>query len=103
MKHTSAKAAAPENFTDVLVRDGYAFVPAVAMRVALAQSGPLSDWQDFADSWDDLMPDTYLADKGRYRLRRHATFAAMRDSAIERRPHQAHFQSLDYNRLHGGI
>ncbi|MDE2005841.1 MAG: 2OG-Fe dioxygenase family protein, partial [Rhodospirillales bacterium] len=53
-------------------------------------------------SWDALGLDTYMADGGRYRKRRHAVFAA--DAAgIRRKPHQPHYQSRDYNPLNGGI
>ncbi len=90
-------------FISDLTKKGFAFVQAATMRQLLAQSGPLTDWQDFADSWDDLMPDSYMADHGRYRLRRHAVYRAPRDGEIQRAPHQPHFQSLDYNPLHGGI
>ena len=68
-----------------------------------APFGSLADWDAFADSWNRLELDTYMADGGRYRRRRHATFAAGADGAIARKPHQPHFQSLDYNPLHGGI
>ncbi len=86
-----------------ITRDGFAFVRATAMRDILAQSGPLSDWDEFAASWDDLKLDTYMADQGRYRKRRHAVYAAAPDGAIIRKPHRPHYQTLDYNPLHGGI
>jgi hypothetical protein len=89
-----------------LTRDGFAFMQAAAMRAVLAQAGSLADWDKFAASWDDLEIDTYMADRGRYRKRRHAVYAA-RDgasgSAILRQPHQPHFQTLEYNPLHGDI
>jgi hypothetical protein len=44
-----------------------------------------------------------MADGGRYRRRRHAVYAATAGGAIERQAHQPHYQSLDYNPLHGGI
>jgi hypothetical protein len=86
-----------------LARDAYAFVPGAAMRTLLEAAGPLDDWQRFAASWDDMPVDTYMADGGRYRRRRHAVFAAASGRAIERAPHQPHYQSRDYNPLHGGI
>jgi hypothetical protein len=85
-----------------LARDGFAFMPADRMRPLLAQTGPLTDWDAFAASWDDLAIDTYMADGGRYRRRRHAVYAVAGE-AIARQPHQPHYQSVDYNRLHGGI
>lgn len=82
---------------------GFAFVPAARMLDLLAASGPLDDWQQFAASWDDLALDTYMADGGRYRKRRHAVFHAGPDGAVVRQPHQPHYQGLDYNHLNGGI
>lgn len=86
-----------------LARDAYAFVAAGEMRAQLEAAGPLGDWPRFALSWNDMPVDTYMADGGRYRRRRHAVFAASRGGAILRQPHQPHYQSLDYNALHGGI
>ncbi len=70
------------------------------MREALGDG--LRDWDAFAGSWDDLGLDTYMADGGRYRKRRHAAFRAGPDG-IGRKPHQPHYQSRDYNALNGGI
>jgi len=44
-----------------------------------------------------------MADGGRYRRRRHAVFAAAPGAPIIRQPHQPHYQSVEYNALHGGI
>lgn len=88
---------------ETLARDGYVFVPAGYMRTLLTRVGPLSDWAQFAASWNDLHTDTYMADGGRYRRRRHAVYAAGRDGNIKRGAHQAHYQGLDYNRLNGGV
>lgn len=53
-------------------------------------------------SWDNLPPDHYLRDGGSYRRRRHSCFIV--DGArIEQAPHRAHWQSEDYNALHGGM
>jgi hypothetical protein len=87
---------------DLVSRDGFAFVHGPAMREVLERHGSLADWSAFAASWNDLGLDTYMADGGRYRKRRHAAFAA--DArGIRRKPHQAHYQSRDYNSLNGGI
>jgi hypothetical protein len=86
-----------------IARDGFAFVRAAAMEGALAGAGSLADWDDFTASWEDLRVDTYMADRGRYRKRRHAAFAAMPDGRITRKPHQPHYQGTEYNPLHGGI
>ena len=52
--------------------------------------------------WDDLPPDGYLRDGGRYRFRRHGCFVADGDQ-LTLAPHRAHWQPLDYNALHGGM
>ncbi|HEX5328374.1 MAG TPA: 2OG-Fe dioxygenase family protein [Acetobacteraceae bacterium] len=90
------------NLAETVRTAGYAFVHGPAMRVVLQQHGSLTDWDVFAASWGDLGLDTYMADGGRYRKRRHAAFRADA-GGIRRKPHQAHYQSRDYNRLHGGI
>lgn len=61
-----------------------------------------SSWKDFAESWNRLGLDRYMADGGRYRRRRHAALAITPD-AIMRKPHQPHFQSRDYNELNGDV
>lgn len=53
-------------------------------------------------SWDDLPPDAYLRDGGRYRRRRHSCFIV--DGAkLQQVPHRAHWQPVEYNALHGGL
>jgi hypothetical protein len=92
--------------SDLIRADGFTFVHAPDMRALLQQSGPLTDWDAFAASWDDLGADTYMADGGRYRKRRHAVFAVSpldSPGGIVRQPAQPHYQSRDYNTLNGGI
>jgi hypothetical protein len=87
---------------DAVLRHGYTFVRGVAMKESLARFGGLSDWPVFADSWSGLEQDTFMADGSCYRRRRHAVFSAGRDRTICREPHQAHYQTVDYNPMHGG-
>jgi hypothetical protein len=84
-----------------LARSGFAHVRAPALRAALEAAG-LRDWETFAESWNDLGLDRFMADGGRYRRRRFATFA-VGDGAIRRKPQQPHYQSRDYNPLNGGV
>lgn len=96
------------NLDDALVkpikRDGFVFARAAEMRALIEAHGRLTDWESFAASWDDLGLDTYMANGGRYRKRRHAIYAAAEgDPAIRRASRQPHYQSRDYNPLHGGI
>jgi hypothetical protein len=89
------------DITATITRTGFAFVQADAMRAVLESAG-LRDWEAFAQSWDDLGVDTYMADGGRYRRRRFAVFRATTEGVI-RKPHQPHYQSRDYNPLNGDI
>lgn len=73
------------------------------MRSVIDGFGPLADWETFAEGWNELALDTYMADGGRYRRRRHAVFSAPSSGPIVRDVHQPHYQSVDYNPLHGGI
>lgn len=56
----------------------------------------------WSQAWDDLPPDRYLLDGGRYRRRRHGCFVVAADG-VQPVPHRPHWQSLDYNALHGGL
>jgi hypothetical protein len=87
---------------EIIRREGFAFAPQDDMRVLLEASGSLADWDAFAASWNDLATDTYMADRGRYRKRRHAIYK-ITPSAIQREAHQPHYQTLDYNHLNGGV
>ena len=93
----------PASIRDTLIAEGFAFVQAPAMRELLTATGTLADWPSFAESWNHLELDPYMADGGRYRRRRHAVFQAGREGDITRQPHQPHYQTLDYNPLHGGL
>ncbi len=91
--------------TATLRADGFALVRAPAMHALLREHGfpdAPEAWNSFAASWNDLGLDRYMADGGRYRRRRHATFS-VGGGHIERKPHQPHYQSRDYNLLNGGI
>jgi len=84
-----------------IARDGFVFVPAAQTAALLAAR---DDWDRFAASWNAMPLDTYMADGGRYRRRRYATLSVSAgETAATLAPHQPHYQSLDYNHLHGGI
>ncbi len=82
---------------------GFAFIEAEQMRALLLEVGSLDDWAEFADSWNDLKTDSYMADQGRYRKRRYAVYGADGDAQVIRAEHQPHYQGVDYNRLNGGV
>ncbi len=79
---------------------GFSFVSGAHMRQLLSERA-LAAWNDYAQSWNDLREDQYMADGGRYRRRRHAAFEIV-DGSIVRKPHQPHYQSVDHNHLNGG-
>ena len=85
----------------LMARDGFAFVHDAEMRGVLEAAG-VAEWDAFAASWQDLGLDTYMADGGRYRRRRHAVFTAT-SGGFTRLPAQPHYQSRDYNLLNGGV
>lgn len=85
-----------------IAAQGFAFVRAADMRCALQECGSLDDWSTFAASWDELPIDLHMADGGRYRRRRHAVFEVM-GGRIARAADRPHYQTLEYNRLNGGV
>ncbi|MBE7212163.1 MAG: 2OG-Fe dioxygenase family protein [Gluconacetobacter diazotrophicus] len=88
-----------------LRENGYSFLSADDMRVLLDPAA-LDRWDGFAESWNHLGVDRYMADGGRYRRRRHAVFVTTDrpdGSGFERKAHQPHYQSRDFNELNGGI
>ncbi len=90
-----------KTLNEKIQRDGFCFVAAIDARPLL---GSLSDWPSFAASWNDMPLDTYMADGGRYRRRRHATLrVAAGATQAKLEAYQPHYQSLDYNNLNGGI
>jgi hypothetical protein len=80
---------------------GFARVAASDLR-AMLPPPVLHDWASFAQGWNDLGVDVYMADNGRYRRRRFGAFG-VGAQGIVRKPHQPHYQSRDYNPLNGGI
>ena len=59
-----------------------------------------------APLWEQLPPDPYLKDGGRYRRRRHGSFVHELqgpEPALRQVAHRAHYQPLTYNALHGGL
>jgi hypothetical protein len=63
---------------------------------------PLAQLNALVHAWDDLPPDAYLKDGGRYRRRRHSCFV-LEGGALRQAPHRAHWQPVEYNALHGGM
>lgn len=91
---------APTDVIANLRQRGYAVLDAPA--VSTLTQIDLADLQTLLPSWNDLPPDLYLRDGGRYRRRRHASYVVHSDS-VEPVTHRAHWQPLEYNALHGGM
>jgi hypothetical protein len=70
--------------------------------VAQIAEVPLEQMLSLNQFWNDLPRDPYLKDGGRYRFRRHASYE-IKGNVLKMVPHRAHWQSVDYNALHGGI
>ena len=85
-----------------LAGTGYAVLDAAALaRLAALPADALAAW---APLWDDLPPDAFLKDGGRYRRRRHGCYIVTPAAGtVQAMPHRAHWQPVKYNALHGGI
>jgi hypothetical protein len=89
-----------EDFRRALHQPGYAVLEPLALGELLGVR--TAQLLEMNESWDDLPPDGYLRDGGRYRRRRHGCYVA--DAALLRPvAHRAHWQPVDYNALHGGL
>ena len=96
----TAPKTAPDNVTSALRSRGYAVL--APTDVAALAGVSLAELDALTSSWDDLQLDHYLKDGGNYRKRRHSCFIA-EDGVLEQVAHRVHWQSLDYNALHGGM
>jgi len=83
-----------------LARDGHVVVDAASLATLCGVR--LADLAAWGHYWDDLPSDRYLRDGGHYRQRRHSCFVVHGDT-VTQAPHRPHWQSVEYNALHGGI
>src|SRR5688572_18165465 len=90
----------PDQVTTQLRQQGYAVLS--PQGVSALSGCALDDLQTLRASWNDLPPDDYLKDGGRYRKRRHSCFVLEGDRVVQA-PHRAHWQPVEYNALHGGM
>lgn len=92
----------PTDFVQPLAASGHMLVGAQRLSEALRLS--MTELDALKPSWDRLPRDEYLLDGGCYRHRRHACFVQeIEGGTLTRVPHRAHWQSTDYNALHGGL
>ncbi len=89
-----------EDVREAVATRGFAFVHANEMSALLGIGA--DGLAGFAESWDDLGEDRFMADGGRYRRRRHATFDVS-EAGVTRLPHRPHYQATDFNPLNGGV
>jgi len=103
MKHIDAPS--PIALTEArqgLATHGFAFVSGAAASAALGVRPAAC--ADFVESWNRLSLDTYLADGGKYRYRRHASLLQDFDPpALTEVAYRPHWQPKVYNHLHGGV
>jgi hypothetical protein len=91
----------PPEHVDARLRDtGYAVLAPEAL--AHLAHASLDTFRRWSVHWDDLPLDTYLRDGGRYRRRRHSCFV-VDDERVVREPPRPHYQTVEYNALHGGL
>ncbi|PBJ83639.1 hypothetical protein CMZ84_03875 [Lysobacteraceae bacterium NML93-0399] len=91
---------APSDVVAVLRTQGCAVLaPSTLAAMCGVELSALDAWRA---SWNDLPPDAYLKDGGRYRSRRHSCFVQQGETLVQA-PRRAHWQSEDYNALHGGM
>ena len=92
--------ASPAELPALLRRQGYAVLgPEAVCELTRCR---LDELLALRASWDDLPPDAYLKDGGRYRRRRHSCFVVDGTEATQV-PRRAHWQPVEYNALHGGM
>lgn len=90
----------PSHLADALESQGFGVLSPSGVATLLDM--PLSALDALKPDWDDLPPDNFLKDGGRYRRRRHSSFI-VDGKEIKQATHRAHYQPLEYNALHGGM
>ncbi len=91
---------APEQLVPTVREQGYAVLSPEA--VAAWSGAPLPALDAMRPDWEALPSDQYLKDGGHYRRRRHSCFVVTPER-VEPVAHRAHWQSVEYNALHGGM
>jgi hypothetical protein len=100
MDELSPNTVSTAELTHALTTQGYGVLQAA--QVAQWAHCDLAALQALSPDWADMPADNYLKDGGRYRRRRHSSFVCQ-GNALSAVAHRAHWQSLDYNALHGGM
>ncbi|QSI75988.1 2OG-Fe dioxygenase family protein [Niveibacterium microcysteis] len=102
MKPLPPPITAPEQLDAALRTQGFVALDAAGLTaLSGATAAGLAALQP---GWNNLPPDTFLRDGGRYRFRRHACFVLdIASGELTQTPHRAHWQPVAYNALHGGL
>jgi hypothetical protein len=100
MQILSPQTVSVSELTSTVQRKGYAVLSAA--QVADWAGCTVDALQALSPHWDHMPPDNYLKDGGRYRRRLHSSFV-LDHGSLAQVPHRAHWQSVDYNALHGGM
>jgi hypothetical protein len=88
------------NLTEILLSNGFAQLSPEA--VATWAGCTLHELTALAHYWQTMPLDQHLKDAGKYRRRRHSCFV-LEHGVLTQTAHRAHWQSLSYNALHGGM
>jgi hypothetical protein len=96
-----AMFTATEKMATSLFADGYAYGEIADTPLVGVVGTPA--WQEFADSYNNLERDTYMADGGKYRYRRYAEFDCAATGEVALLPHVAYEQTKEINYLNGGV
>ncbi len=90
----------PSRLADALLSHRFGVLSPAGLATLTGQ--PLSTFAALAADWNQLPPDEFLKDGGRYRRRRHSCFIVL-NQEVTQVPHRDHYQPLEYNALHGGM
>jgi hypothetical protein len=93
-----------EGICSTVAEQGYCYVPGFITMTLLAgwDTQVFADQNNFQESWSRLPWDQYVSD--RYRRRRHSVLSIDGvDSNFSLRPNWPHYQSLEHNRVFGGL
>jgi len=103
MKHIDAPSSiALAEARHRLAATGYAFVAGSTVSAAWGLNETAGG--ELVESWSRLALDTYLADGGKYRFRRHQSLIqSFEPPVLAEVAYRPHWQPKSYNHLHGGV
>ncbi|MFG2831203.1 2OG-Fe dioxygenase family protein [Streptomyces sp. NPDC048434] len=94
----------PVTPTPVMSLKSQGYIHGKLSTVLDAQLLQSAEWKQFADSWNNLSQDGYMADGGTYRERRYSEFSYdTADDSMALLAHVPYSQTMEVNYLNGGI